>query len=797
MESQLKILASAVAVCRTTREGVRAAQAKLSQLETEKAEHLEIIRQHNATWLKQEIDRLQAATESQQETLSLDLKSRTESFRCQQEQTLQQLTSELAEEVARLNEHEKSDLWVLQSVLDENAADSPVDQIDRERETFELQQAAVEQRAAVLEQQLNRTHEYLAECHASTDRQTLAAQEYRADGRELTEVIRDTGDQLLAEAAALESQSLAQWTRGSRLWLLAAVVGIMATVAVSLIRPDALRGLLNADLANPDWPWLGVSMLCGFVAAAFSAVTCSMMVQSRLRGGFQSMQQHASNVESLSALWETRSRQRLNKLERAAEKWRVQVTKRRERRTQHIQQQFGAKRDIVECRLNKAQVECETNCTTQEERILSEQESERQRLIQQLQLDQQKATQAAGDHCEQQTADCHRQFAATADDTTRQIQDLVSKWHGQLKKVRDLTRISVESGAAARRWPQLTNGDWVPPEVMPQAIVPGEFLVTLPAAPKSLEDQTDTGICIEMPAILRFPQDTAVLVEHDASGREQAISFLRTQILRLLTLIPPGRIRLTLIDPIGLGQSFSAMMHLADYDELLIQNRIWTDELQIRSQLKSITEHMENVFQTYLRSEFSTIEQYNASAGEVAEPYHFVVVAGFPQAFSEDAARHLSSILTSGPSCGVHALIAWNPAIGCPPGFDVGELHANCRQFRVQDGSVIPVTDMPEPLAFEAFEEPNAASYVELVRAVGEKSKDARRVEVSFRRVAPRQDAIWQNSTADSIDLPIGRAGAARLQVLRLGRGTSQHVLVAGKTGSGKSTVMDMVSTNL
>ena len=48
---------------------------------------------------------------------------------------------------------------------------------------------------------------------------------------------------------------------------------------------------------------------------------------------------------------------------------------------------------------------------------------------------------------------------------------------------------------------------------------------------------------------------------------------------------------------------------------------------------------MENVFQMYLRSEFETLKQYNEYAGEVAEPYHVLVVANFPYNFSEDAAR--------------------------------------------------------------------------------------------------------------------------------------------------------------
>ena len=45
--------------------------------------------------------------------------------------------------------------------------------------------------------------------------------------------------------------------------------------------------------------------------------------------------------------------------------------------------------------------------------------------------------------------------------------------------------------------------------------------------------------------------------------------------------------------------------------------------------------------------------------------------------------------------------------------------------------------------------------------------------------------------------MPLGRAGATKRQHLKLGQGTSQHVLIAGKTGSGKSTLLHALITNL
>jgi energy-coupling factor transporter ATP-binding protein EcfA2 len=47
------------------------------------------------------------------------------------------------------------------------------------------------------------------------------------------------------------------------------------------------------------------------------------------------------------------------------------------------------------------------------------------------------------------------------------------------------------------------------------------------------------------------------------------------------------------------------------------------------------------------------------------------------------------------------------------------------------------------------------------------------------------------------ISVPIGRAGATKMQNFLVGVGTAQHALVAGKTGSGKSTLLHALITNL
>lgn len=339
------------------------------------------------------------------------------------------------------------------------------------------------------------------------------------------------------------------------------------------------------------------------------------------------------------------------------------------------------------------------------------------------------------------------------------------------------------------------------PNSFPHAARFGELVVDLEALcgvriqDKALAFPGSTRLA--PPLLLSVPRQASILFETKQSGREQAISVLDNLVLRLLTVTPPGRLSFTIFDPVGLGQNFAGVMHLADFEERLITSRIWTQTAQIEQRLADLSEHIEKVTQMYLRNEYETLAEYNAQAGRLAEKYHFLVIVDFPANFSDVALKRLLSIANSGPRCGVHTFIHWDQRRPAPVEFVPEELrkHSICIVAK-GDGFALAQAEWPGiKLALDGPPDPGLAT--RLLQQIGRASVDSYRVEMPFAEVAPADGELWTVETTHELRVPIGRTGATKLQYLALGEGTRQHGLIAGKTGSGKSTLFHVIITNL
>lgn len=409
-------------------------------------------------------------------------------------------------------------------------------------------------------------------------------------------------------------------------------------------------------------------------------------------------------------------------------------------------------------------------------------------------------------HHEEQLAGVNDRYKKMRDDVNRQHADdftrLVSHWkQGCDKFITECRAVDQE----ARRWFIPWNDPgwqaWQLPTEVPLGLQIGRFEIRLEdiphGVPKEKHLQRPDLSNIRFPALLPFPEKASLLFQTQDAGKAVAVRSLQALLLRCWTSLPAGKARCTIIDPVGRGENFSAFMHLADHEEALVNGRIWTESSHIDQRLTDLTTHMENVLQKYLRNQFETLAEYNAQAGEVAEPYRFLVVADFPVNFSADAARRLISLASAGARCGIYTFIMLDQKQALPQGVDLADLQRACTILEWKgDKFVLQDPDFGVfPLELEPA--PSAEVSTNLLQIAGAAAKKAGRVEVPFELIAIPTPEWWQGDSRSGISVPLGRAGATARQLLTLGQGTSQHVLIAGKTGSGKSTLLHVLIAQL
>ncbi len=402
---------------------------------------------------------------------------------------------------------------------------------------------------------------------------------------------------------------------------------------------------------------------------------------------------------------------------------------------------------------------------------------------------------------ENATADAEHQQLVAQSDSTRAagVEQLLAEWQEHVVPAHaELTGLSAVAASRFPEWGLAWINSWSPPQASEEVIPFGRLEVSLPALAGGMPEDPRFTLQgppdFSTPLALGFPGRASLWVEGDAATAAGTINEI---VLRVLSSHPAGRANFTLIDPVGLGKDFAGLMHLGDYEETLINGRIWTQTTQIEERLAELNEHIEKVIQMYLRNEYATLDDYNRHAGTVAEKHRFIVISGFPAAFSETASKRLLSIATSGARCGVYLLIHRDPnQPAIDPALTEALEKACIRILPSKEG--LYVAGLPAGAhQVDLTRPPQGELETAVVHRLGKASVDSNRVEVPFSNIAPDESEWWKNSTGDELKVPIGRSGAKKFQYLALGKGTRQHALIAGKTGSGKSTLFHVMITNL
>ena len=229
-----------------------------------------------------------------------------------------------------------------------------------------------------------------------------------------------------------------------------------------------------------------------------------------------------------------------------------------------------------------------------------------------------------------------------------------------------VAKYAATASALAPEWSAAAWSTWQPSTRRPSATCIGELLA-------GVREHR-----LAMPALIPFPGEESLIVKTEGTGRESGIAAIQSILLRLVATVPPGELRLTLIDPRGQGQNVQDFLFFADQGLSigLSNGRAWTEPQQIEQRLHELAALIEGANQGQSAGFKSPRIQLDDPSIKPPEPLRVLVVLDFPTGFGGTAARLLTNILQHGPKAGIHPIVHVDLDETLPYGFSLMDVES-------------------------------------------------------------------------------------------------------------------------
>ncbi|GIW92906.1 MAG: hypothetical protein KatS3mg110_0947 [Pirellulaceae bacterium] len=297
-----------------------------------------------------------------------------------------------------------------------------------------------------------------------------------------------------------------------------------------------------------------------------------------------------------------------------------------------------------------------------------------------------------------------------------------------------------------------------------------------------------------IPHCIAFPFQHGLILPEDNQAQRRLAHHL---LLRLLQAIPPGRLELTFIDPIKLGQSFDPFLPLLNVGQLVPERRMLTRADEIEQVLGKLMEVAEKLIQYWFKGRISNWAEFNAAHPDQPLGYKVLLLFDVPAQLSDKSLWYLERLIENGPRCGILPIVAVDAERIAEKRYE--KLYATLTRSTQRLDACLPVgkeeqaglwfsyvpEEWPPQDVLDDFLSRLAKQYVE------------------HGRLSKVLQDLWQDfeqnaTTIGGFEVPIGWTPSGETVSLRLGAIDSEHhALLGGKTGSGKSNLLHVIIHSL
>ena len=295
---------------------------------------------------------------------------------------------------------------------------------------------------------------------------------------------------------------------------------------------------------------------------------------------------------------------------------------------------------------------------------------------------------------------------------------------------------------------------------------------------------------VALPMLLDLEHAGNIMLEYSEGSSSEAIAFTHNVMWNFIFAVPVSKANICLMDPEKKGSNALPFLTFKKKcPDIFDNDNIYTNADDIYTKLVQLNRHIDDMIQDKLAGEYRNLLDYNKKAPKRAEVLHLLAIYDFPCGFDGRSMELLQAILKNGAKSGVYVLLCYNHDVPVAAYDNAGNQIENMRK----KCTVVECTGQnlilrPFNLAIrmnDGMSEWKKQEYIDTYAAACEMAKKS---GVSFDDILDTE--LFNRDLAKGLTIPIGVGDAEKIVPLVFGVGSSHHALVAGATGSGKSSLL-------
>lgn len=270
--------------------------------------------------------------------------------------------------------------------------------------------------------------------------------------------------------------------------------------------------------------------------------------------------------------------------------------------------------------------------------------------------------------------------------------------------------------------------------------------------------------------------------------------------LRLMHCMPVGNVEITAADPLRLGTSLEPFLSLLKVKRLFPEQRLLTQSDELENALARLTDHVEDLIQNKFKGEIENWSAYNEANSSNLIPYKLLLIFGVPEQLTDKSIWYLGRLLEHGPVCGVLPVLTIDENRLEDHKFTA--LRTAIDKYSKRMDSIVPAEILTKHVSeINVVEEqefwPERSELKDFLAAISDRYEQSAKFNKSLTDLWCNSD-YWDHDAVQGVKVPIGWTADGEIVPFSIGGvNTEHHVLLAGRSGSGKSNLLHVLIHSL